>query len=750
MYSTIGSTVNLSCNLNVDRMYVTWLGPPNLSVYATGNSVHEAKKLSIRVLGNEQEKQHILQIVKMNESNEGLYKCIATEGNKSFTLFIQTPFTLCSPKHMYTTIGSTVNVTCNLNVDRMYVTWLGPPNQTVYAIGNSVHKAKNVNVRILGNAKENKHILQIVTMHETNEGLYKCIATEGNETFQLVIQRPPRNITIDESHNSVVYGVVNEKMNITCNVVTGKPAETMLWVYGHEVVAKGGPGSLKYTFTPDSTHNLQTFRCVAFNNITRTTLIEDVTLHVYSEPTVKIFPSGTIKIIEDESLLLECKYISNDNKSTLVNWNYTFDGYIKQTSNTVFKLDNIKRYHAGNYSCSVSNSVGTTEDTVTVNVLCLPYIPTINNRIKYEISGKETNLTLNVVSYPTIKTVMVFNNLSVRIKDVNYQTTVRPSKIEDLVYGTKVNVKGYKLCIQFKINLSDDFTMYTIMITNDYGVSNISVSIRSARPLRVPQNVKAVALDSRIIVKWTANRHIRQQEMFHVEYRKHSESSWSRVSAENRSTAIINGLQPNTAYFVRVYSKTAAGESDKTDVIIVKTVVKNKKWFLRDQDGIPPSRRNEETSVRLAHYDEIDSMYYNPLNITVSPQNDRNNAQLEILQPANTNADNCNTNNCSNNNITPAIIHHFNNSQENYSLRSSSDESYLVPCNFIDLDIEKVTENEQEVNSIKDPETLEEESSVSSDNSETNIKSIQRYEKLRLSDMNGQSNTEHMYNYIDT
>lgn len=70
----------------------------------------------------------------------------------------------------------------------MYVTWLGPPNLTVYAIGNSVHRAKNFNVRILGNSKENKHILQIVTMHETNEGLYKCIATEGNETFQLVIQ----------------------------------------------------------------------------------------------------------------------------------------------------------------------------------------------------------------------------------------------------------------------------------------------------------------------------------------------------------------------------------------------------------------------------------------------------------------------------------------------------------------------------------------------------------------------------------
>ncbi|CAC5417081.1 unnamed protein product [Mytilus coruscus] len=451
--------------------------------------------------------------------------------------------------------------------------------------------------------------------------------------------------------------------------------------------------------------------------------------------------------------------------------------------------ETVRLHDQGIYICTVSNGImsdGKTEQMAnfTLKQKGLPYIPTINNRIKYEISGKETNLTLNVVSYPPMKTVMVFNNLSVRIKDASYQYMNRPSKIEDIVYGTKVNVKGYNLCIQFKINVSDDFTMYTIMITNDYGVCNISVGIRSARPLRAPQNVKAVSLDSSIIVKWTANRNIRSQEMFHVEYRKHFESSWSRVSAENRSTAIINWLQPDTAYFVQVYSKTPAGESDKSDVIIVKTVVKNRKWFSRDQDGIPQARRNEETAVRPAHYDEIDSMYYNPLNITVSPPNTRNDRQLEIPQQStnHANTDNCNTNNGSNKNITPAIINDFNISQENNSLRSSSDESYLVPCrNYLDLEIEKVTEDEQQVisiassdksylvpcnytdsdieketeserqvNSIEDSEIPVEESSVSSDNSETNIKSIHRYEQLRLSDMNGQSNTEHMYKYIDT
>lgn len=90
-------------------------------------------------------------------------------------------------------------------------------------------------------------------------------------------------------------------------------------------------------------------------------------------------------------------------------------------------------------------------------------------------------------------------------------------------------------------------------------------------PLRAPQNVKAVALGTRIIVRWKADQDIGLRETFLVEYRNHYESSWSQFSAEGRSSAIINGLQPNEVYLLRVYSKTAAGESDKTDVIIVKT-----------------------------------------------------------------------------------------------------------------------------------------------------------------------------------
>lgn len=77
-------------------------------------------------------------------------------------------------------------------------------------------------------------------------------------------------------------------------------------------------------------------------------------------------------------------------------------------------------------------------------------------------------------------------------------------------------------------------------------------------------------MDTLIIVKWTANRNTELKEIYFVEYRTHLETSWKTVSVAG-STALINGLAPHTVYFLRVYSKIAAGESYKTEEIMVKT-----------------------------------------------------------------------------------------------------------------------------------------------------------------------------------
>lgn len=90
-----------------------------------------------------------------------------------------------------------------------------------------------------------------------------------------------------------------------------------------------------------------------------------------------------------------------------------------------------------------------------------------------------------------------------------------------------------------------------------------------------PQHIRAVAMDNTIIVRWTADLDSGLQKTFFVEYRKHFDQSWSRISVAESSTATINGLEPDTVYLVRVYSKTGVGVSVGTAEIIVKTGINN-------------------------------------------------------------------------------------------------------------------------------------------------------------------------------
>lgn len=59
--------------------------------------------------------------------------------------------------------------------------------------------------------------------------------------------------------------------------------------------------------------------------------------------------------------------------------------------------------------------------------------------------------------------------------------------------------------------------------------------------------------------------------MFFVEYRKHVKATWKMLSTGEQSTFVITRLEPNTVYIVRMYSKTAAGESNRTEEIILRT-----------------------------------------------------------------------------------------------------------------------------------------------------------------------------------
>ncbi|CAC5368480.1 unnamed protein product [Mytilus coruscus] len=332
------------------------------------------------------------------------------------------------------------------------------------------------------------------------------------------------------------------------------------------------------------------------------------------------------------------------------------------------------RHHdRGFYICHASNNVSLNGSNCFIRgefflkAQGKPYFVTSNNNTQYGIKGQQGNLTYDFVSFPDIENISVIVNDMIRSNE-NY--SIKTMKVIDRVYHKTILVNGSRLMLTVSVKAERDFGSYTIKLYNQFGSAAFTIDLRQ---FRAPQNLKAVALDTQIIVKWTGNHDIGLQETFFVEYRKHFESIWSRVSAEYKSTAILNGLQPGAVYFLRVFSKTTAGESSKSDVIIVKTALTYKQRSSRNQDIGTLSRRNDETIIIPAHYDEIDSMYYNPINATISHQASRNNVQDCTRQRLKVNLGDWEANNISSRNVHCAV-HQFKPCQENTFLSSSSDE----------------------------------------------------------------------------
>lgn len=151
------------------------------------------------------------------------------------------------------------------------------------------------------------------------------------------------------------------------------------------------------------------------------------------------------------------------------------------------------------------------------------------------------------------------------------------------------------------------------------------------------------------------------------------------------------------------------------------------------QNRFNPARRNEEPSVR-AHYDEIHSIYDNPVNAIISQQSTSSIAPLQNIQPSISNANFENNKSDVNNSsgIIKGTVDQIISSQGNLS-RSPTADSYVVPCGT-NFDFENTFTNANYDSNTEEPEIPIEESSTSSNNSETNIKCIRSYETLNVTD----------------
>ncbi|CAC5368483.1 DSCAML1 [Mytilus coruscus] len=228
------------------------------------------------------------------------------------------------------------------------------------------------------------------------------------------------------------------------------------------------------------------------------------------------------------------------------------------------------RHHdRGFYICQASNNVSLNGK---------PYFVTSNNNTQYGIKGQVVNLTVDFVSFPEIKNISVIGGDMVHYND-NY--TLETMSVMDKVYNKTVFVSGRRLVISMNIRNENDFRSYTIKMRNQFGSASFNISLRSASCPETPEIMKIMPEESKVIVQWRARFHGGFPQSFFIQYRRRDVQYWNTIPVSDPKIHIdyIDGLTPGTEYFIRIYSKNIKGESNFTDVILIKT------GTTKDSDG---------------------------------------------------------------------------------------------------------------------------------------------------------------------
>ncbi|VDI34016.1 Hypothetical predicted protein [Mytilus galloprovincialis] len=275
---------------------------------------------------------------------------------------------------IYKSLESKVTLVCPVETTRD-ITWTGPPEHTIYAIGTDVSPHVSTLVEIKETVPDKKSALFIHRFTEDISGEFRCSDGINEREFNLVIKRDPSGIAIVGATGGKITTVEGREHNFECSVTRGQPGGNITWSTDGAVVAINKPSSVYYKLIPQRSDNGKLFKCEAFNSEGESILESSVRLSVFYIPNISFSPNQTITVKEGEEAELICINDGNDPDATTV-WK------IQRTKTIVSKNDklnfkNVNRKDAGLYTCRIDTQSGVYEDNAKVVV---QYAPTIDIR----------------------------------------------------------------------------------------------------------------------------------------------------------------------------------------------------------------------------------------------------------------------------------------------------------------------------------------------------------------------------------
>jgi hypothetical protein len=401
----------------------------------------------------------------------------------------------------------------------------------------------------------------------------------------------PSQLTISSSHNHPV----TEKTIVTlrCETDEGNPTPVIQWYSGDQRITPnpedvvntlGSYNAMKtqsvIQVTVTKEDNEKDVECIPYwGGKLQTALTKTVRLIVYypaERVTItNVLAQGTAT--QGQSISLQCSPQNGNPASYTYEWTFT-PRYTDSTASIKFgnantvTMNSIQRIHTGKYTCTSTNSAGSTSGATDIVVQYKPEdISTEKPKNIFIEVNKQVTFVLRVRSFP---------------EPTRYQMKSTKDSVF-LVTGSKQEVANdidvYVISFIVNITHNNMYGNYSAVIGNGInGELNIEVTIKPRGPPARPINFHYTTVTAKsVTLLWTPGQNGGYPQTFNIESRTNVASQFS-LKSENildpglGETVVykVVDLEPNTNYQFRVSANNIHNTWSSTfgDVLHVTTL----------------------------------------------------------------------------------------------------------------------------------------------------------------------------------
>ncbi|XP_059045843.1 irregular chiasm C-roughest protein-like isoform X2 [Achroia grisella] len=321
------------------------------------------------------------------------------------------------PQDQSAIVGSRVTLPCRVENKVGALQW----TKDDFGLGTHRNLSGYERYSMIGSDEEGDYSLDIKNVTLEDDGKYQCQVSSGlngepairsryAQLMVLVAPDPPRII-----QGAFIDATEDQPVDIECVSVGGKPAAEITWVNGNQAVIKKDvkwktellPDEQRFQtrsvlrLTPSKEHHNQTITCQAQNTADRAYRMATVHIEVKYAPKLNVsIKSGLIngRIPEGTEARFLCEVDANP-APQVYRWYLNNNPMIGDYTDEMIIFNVSRKHNKAVVKCEVSNSVGSRDKTVTLDVTYAPAFRTRPQNIAAEV-GKRVTLSCDVDGQP--------------------------------------------------------------------------------------------------------------------------------------------------------------------------------------------------------------------------------------------------------------------------------------------------------------------------------------------------------------